>query len=93
MPGKLEESSMVRPVNLPTDCDGVLGDENVIVVGKGPSSLEGEEDKALRYSHMTTLSEEACYEKVKKPHFDSKSIVCTITKDYLLNGDSGEKNK
>lgn len=91
LPGQIATSPMVRPVNLPTDCVGILGDENVTVVGKGPSTLEGEPDKELRYVHLTTLSTDACFEKVKKPHFNPKSIICVPTKKhYALDGDSGK---
>lgn len=89
----IKSNPHVQPIKLPTDCGELLENEKVTTVGRGPSSLDtNDNDKTLRYAEMLTLSSVACFTKIKRPNFESKSVICAESatpEQFLLGGDSG----
>lgn len=89
----IKSHPQVQPVKLPTDCGDLSENEKVTTIGRGPSSLDkNDNDNTLRYAEMLTLSPEACFKKIKRPNFDSKSVICAESptpQQFLLDGDSG----
>lgn len=92
LPATVELSQYVQPIRLSTECGDDLENIDVIVLGNGLTALIGpRQDRIVRRADFTTMSSEACEDRMTK--YDGNfSVICVepTRNQTVCVGDAGK---